>query len=310
MIFKKVIVKTNSSGADLVSSILIENGCTGTTIVDKADVLFATNSEALTKELTCYYPEGVLVVGVIEKEDPTEDFQKIKEKIKSIKEQTKQFGTLTIRTEEVNSEHWSDIWQDYHKPYTIGKVRIFGTWQKPSFSLFKTPILLNPGPAFGTGQHPSTELIISALQKINLKNKTVLDVGCGSGILGITALKLGAKHATLIDIDDVAIESSLLNSATNQVEDKVTVIKKDIVYKAEPSLKADILVCNISNEINLDYAKNMANNVVDGGMGIAILSGTLSDYDKQTQTEYEKNGFEIIEKTNIDHWVAYVMRKK
>ena len=231
MILKKVIVRTSTKGADLVSAILLTNGCVGTTIVDKEDVVAVTQNKKEANELTKFYPEETLVVGVIDSEEPKPFITKIKNLLKSLQE-SKDLGTLIMRIEDVNSEHWSDIWQDYHKPYIVGKIKICGTWQKPGATLFKTVVYLNPGAAFGTGQHPSTELVIRAMQKLNLKNKTFIDLGSGSGILGICAIKLGAKNGLLIDIDDVAIDSSILNSETNKIQNQVKVIKEDIVYNA------------------------------------------------------------------------------
>jgi len=308
MILKKVIVKTTSEGADIVSSVLMLNGCNGTTIVDKSDVIVATKDTKEASELTKFYPESVLVVGVIENDQPEESIKNIKEVFTELKKNTKNLGSLTIRTEEVNSEHWSDIWQDYYKAYIVGKIKICGTWQKQSKSLFKIPVLLNPGAAFGTGQHPTTELVIMAMQKLNLKGKTVMDVGCGSGILAICALKLGARHATLLDIDDVAIESSELNAQTNNVKDKVTILKRDIIYKADHELKADIIFVNINSNINIDYAKNINNNLNPDG--VVILSGILPEYREKLKSAYGEKGFEVCSELTLDNWITYVMRKK
>ena len=307
MILKKVIVKTTTEGADLVSSVLINNGCTGTTIVDKADVFIVTKDQKNATELTRFYPKSVLVVGVIETQDPDLALEEIKKELTLLKQNTKGLGELTVRTEQVNSEHWSDIWQDYYKAYVVGKIKICGTRQKQSPSLFKIPVLLNPGAAFGTGQHPTTELVIMAMQKLNLKNKEVMDIGCGSGILGICALKLGAKHATLLDIDDVAIDSTLLNAQTNNLKNKVTVLKKDIIYKQDKTLKAEIIFVNINSQTNMDYAKNINNNITPNG--IVILSGILPEYREKIKNAYTAQGFEVLEELTMDNWITYVMRK-
>ena len=307
MILKKVIVKTTTDGADLVSSILLDNGCNGTTIVDKNDVLLATRDDCLSAELTTYYPPHVLVVGIIEQEDPATYIERIKESLEKLKAVDKKYGALTTRIEEVNSEHWADIWQDYYKPYTIGKIKIFGTWQRITNSWLKIPVFLNPGAAFGTGQHPTTELIISAMQKINLKDKTILDIGCGSGILGLCALKLGAKFAYLLDIDDVAIESAHLNSQTNKLSDNVSIIKKDIVYKKNNEIKSDVIFCNINSQIVLDYAKNINNNINENG--VAILSGIRSEYKSAIKEAYEKQGFEFVSERELENWFVCIMKK-
>ena len=308
MIFKKVIIKTTTEGADIVSAILLENGCTGTTIVDKSDVIIAVADPKFASELTRFYPKSVLVVGVIEKDDSTECLENIKKELTNLKEKSKNLGELTLRTEDVNSEHWTDIWQDYYKAYIVGKIKICGTWQKQTHSLFKIPVLLNPGAAFGTGQHPTTELVIMAMQKLHLKDKTILDIGCGSGILGICALKLGAKEAIMLDIDDVAIESAILNAQTNNVKDKATILKRDIIYKADKKLHADIIFVNINSKTNMDYAENINNNI--NANGIAILSGILPEYREKIRHAYEIKGFDVVNEYTLDNWVTYVMKKR
>ena len=307
MILKKVIVKTTSDGSDLVSSILIDNGCNGTTIVDKNDVFHATRNESLSAELTAFYPPHVLVVGIIEHDDPNASIESIKADLEILKQKNKNLGALTTRIEEVNSEHWADIWQDYYKPYTIGKIKVYGTWQRQSGSLFKIPVVLNPGVAFGTGQHPTTELVIMHMQRFNLKDKIVLDLGCGSGILGLCALKLGAQHAYLVDIDNVAIDSTTLNAKTNKLENKLTILNEDIVYNKNTNIKADFIFCNINSQIDLDYAKNINNNINNNG--IVILSGIRSDYRSTIKDEYIKQGFEILNEHTLSDWFSLILRK-
>lgn len=307
MLLKKVIVKTTTYGTDLVSAILLSNGCSGTTIVDKFDILNYVRNEKEVAELTKFYPKEALVVGVIEDENASPYITKIRDLLKPLKED-KRYGAVSVRIETVNSDHWADIWQDYHKPYTIGKIRIFGTWQKSSFNPFKTNIYLNPGAAFGTGQHPSTEIVIREMQKLNLKNKTIVDVGAGSGILGIVALKLGAKHAYLIDIDDISIDACHLNSKTNGVEEKVTILNTDLVYTKNTEIKGDVLFVNISSQINLDYAKNISLNTESDGY--VILSGILPEYTEKTIEAYQKHGFSLINKLSLNNIFGLLLLKK
>ena len=170
MLLKKVIVKTTTKGTDIVSALLLNNGCQGTTIVDKSDVIVSIQDEKQANELIRFYPDDALVVGVIEDDNPTKCITNIRALLKELKS-NKELGSLTARIEEVNSEHWSDIWQDYYKAYIVGKIKICGTWQKVGPNIFKIPVYLNPGAAFGTGQHPTTELVIMAMQKLNLKKQ-------------------------------------------------------------------------------------------------------------------------------------------
>lgn len=311
MILTKVIVNTTTEASDLVANILMQNGSNGATIVDKSDVInFMHQYPALNYDnnIVACYPEQVLVVGVLAPENSEQGVKQIKQDLqKLLKNSPFNVGELSLRTENVNDEHWVDIWMDYYRPFTVGKLKIYASWQKRGYDIFKVPIVLKPGPAFGTGQHPTTELTLKAMQEINLKGKTVLDIGCGSGILGIAAIKLGASKAYLIDIDDVALDASGENSEINKVQDKVTILNKDLIYSPCTDIVGDVIVMNITSEVDKDYAKNIKNNLTNGGM--AVISGILPEYEEATINEYKANGLEIVKRYEKDNWVSYLIKR-
>ncbi len=312
MILTKVIVNTTTEASDLVANILIQNGSSGATIVDKSDVInFMHQYPALNYDpnIVSCYPEQVLVVGVLAPESADSGVKSIKMDLQQLlKNSPFNVGELSVRTESVNDEHWLDIWMDYYRPFSVGKLKIYASWQTRKHDLFKLPIVLNPGPAFGTGQHPTTELTLKAMQEINLKNKILLDIGCGSGILGIAGIKLGASKAYLIDIDDVALDASNENSELNGVLDRVEILKKDLIYSPSDDIVAGCIVMNITSEVAIDYAPNIKHNLIVGGY--AIVSGILPEFAEDVANKYKENGCEIIKKYEKDNWVSYLIIRR
>ena len=310
MILTKVIVNTTSDGSDLVANILISNGSNGATIVDKKDVVsFMADNPKLeySETIITFYPTQALVVGVVQKENQEETLKQIKKDLSALQKNSPfNVGELSIRTEDVNDEHYVDIWMDFYKPYVVGKLKIYASWQKIAKSFFKVPIIVKPGPAFGTGQHPTTECCLELLQKIPVAGKSILDIGTGTGILAICALKLGAKVACLTDIDDVAIESSNENCEINGCLNKVTILKEDVV--GNPSINADIVFLNISTEWALNYAENIKKNINKNGH--LIVSGVY-EYDKEKVfNHYKSCGYEIEKEMTKDGWVTFLARVK
>lgn len=310
MILTKVVISTTTECSDLVSNILIENGSEGTTIVDKNDVKNIQNEKGLwvdyiEADITKYYPPSVLVVGVINQKGHKDALKNIEKQLLKLSQQTSfNCGELTYRTEKVNDEHWVDIWVDFYKPITIGKFVIYANWQKTKKHLFKKPIILDPGAAFGTGQHPTTSMCIKLLQDIDLKNKFVLDIGCGSGILGIIAVKLGASSAYLTDIDPTACENAKTNAKLNNVSDKLTIKEENLV--GDTSKKGDVVVANITSDVLITFSKNIHKNISSGGL--IIISGIIDERAAEVEKVYNKAHFSTVKKLSENGWNAYLMK--
>ena len=158
--------------------------------------------------------------------------------------------------------------------------------------------------AFGTGEHETTSLCVKYLQKYVNSGNTVLDVGCGSGILGITASKLGAKNVIMTDIDECAVTATKHNMKNNDVVNG-TVLLKNLLD--DNTVKGDVIVCNIMAEVLIAFAPYIGGNLTDGG--IIILSGILADRLDRGKTAYEDSGFVFVEQEIKGEWSALVMRK-
>ncbi|MDU7114631.1 MAG: 50S ribosomal protein L11 methyltransferase, partial [Peptoniphilus harei] len=179
----------------------------------------------------------------------TDDAKKIKAELEE-----KSLGQASI--EEKDDEDWANNWKKYYKPLEIGEsLAIVPEWEE--YESNRKIIKINPGMAFGTGTHESTYMCLELLEKYVNEGDEIFDIGCGSGILAIAALKLGAKRALAIDIDEKCIDASHENAKLNEVEDKMEIKKGNLLDVVKG--RADLIVSNIIAEIIVDEIKNLKN---------------------------------------------------
>ena len=206
--------------------------------------------------------------------------------------------------EEKDDEDWANNWKKYYKPLEIGeKLAIVPEWEDYDNDN-RVVIKINPGMAFGTGTHESTYMCLELLERYVNKDDDIFDIGCGSGILAIAGLKLGAKKALLVDIDEKCIDASHENAGLNDLEDKME-IKKGNLFDVVKG-RADLIVSNIIAEIIVDEIKNLKNHMEKGG--IFITSGIIKERRQMVIHALEENGFEIIDELEKNNWVAIVGR--
>lgn len=166
-------------------------------------------------------------------------------------------------------------------------------------------VKLDPGMAFGTGTHETTMLSVKSLEKYVNQDDTVIDVGCGSGILSITALKLGAKQVYAYDLDSVAVNSTKINSQLNDVDNKMTIKQNDLLK--DINVKSEIIVSNILAEILVDLISDANRCIIENGY--LILSGIIKQKESLVTEQLETNGFSIVERNEMGHWVSLVAQK-
>ena len=224
----------------------------------------------------------------------TEDANKIKAELEE-----KSLGQASI--EEKDDEDWANNWKKYYKPLEIGEsLAIVPEWEE--YKSDRTIIKINPGMAFGTGTHESTYMCLELLEKCVNEDDEIFDIGCGSGILAIAALKLGAKRALAIDIDDKCIDASHENAKLNDVEDKMEIKKGNLLDVVKG--RADLIVSNIIAEIIVDEIKNLKNHMDPGG--IFITSGIIKERRQMVMDALVENNFEIIDEIEKNNWLAIV----
>ncbi|MET3617278.1 ribosomal protein L11 methyltransferase [Peptoniphilus olsenii] len=206
-------------------------------------------------------------------------------------------------TYEKDDEDWANNWKKYYKPLEIGKkLAIVPMWEEYESKDNRIEIIINPGMAFGTGTHESTYMCLEMLEKYVKTKDVVFDIGCGSGILAISALKLGAEHALAVDIDDKCIDATLENAKLNDLSEKIDVKKGNLLDVVKGD--ANIIVSNIIAEIIVDEIKNLKNHLNDGG--IFICSGIISQRRDMVVDALEESGFDIIDEKSKNNWIAIV----
>lgn len=204
---------------------------------------------------------------------------------------------------EVDDEDWATAWKKYYKPVRISeRVVIKPTWESYSANQEDVVIELDPGMAFGTGTHETTKMCVQLLDKYLKAGDTVLDLGCGTGILAITAAKLGARSVVAVDIDDVAVRVTKENCSLNNTGDVVKAFSG--VLKDLKKEKSDIVVANIIANVIIDIAELVPYYIRKGGL--FITSGIIRERKQEVIEAYSQKGFSCIETLEMGEWVAMV----
>ena len=211
---------------------------------------------------------------------------------------------------QVKDEDWSLSWKKSWKPDPVGKsILILPAWlDVPEKFLARKIIRLDPGSAFGTGSHPSTRLCIEALDNDPPVGQTIADIGCGSGILSIIALKLGAKSTFSVDIDSLAISATKTNSALNNFSEKHLNVFPGSIEEIEANMpieKIDLLLCNILAPVIKSLGPSFKK--IIGHKGKVILSGLLVEQIKELQDFFLSLGWQILDIKTKDQWALMVI---
>jgi len=213
---------------------------------------------------------------------------------------------------QVEEEDWSETWKAHFRPIPVGrKLLIVPSWLKPP-SGERLRLILDPGMAFGTGAHPSTRLCLLALEERLVPGDTVIDLGCGSGILAIAAARLGARHVVALDNDPQAVRVAEENVAANQVEQRVSVRLGSLEHLAqeetEPSREAEVVVANILAPVLQDMLEAGLAGLVRRG-GHLILSGILASQVESLLATASSQGLHLVEKKGEEDWRALVLQR-
>ena len=212
----------------------------------------------------------------------------------------------TIDMTDVQEDDWLNNWRKFFKPMPIGeKLLINPTWYTDTEPEGRVVMNIDPGLAFGTGKHETTRLCMEALERYVKGGEKVLDVGCGSGILGIASVLLGAQSAFGVDIDELAVRTANENAAVNHVEDKFTAIAGDLVDKVDG--KYDIVVANIVADAIIALSASVSEFMKEDS--VYIVSGIID-----TRADDVKNAvgdrFEIIEENTYRGWYCFVLKRR
>ena len=242
--------------------------------------------------------------------------EKIMMQVQDIFQEVKQFcniGKGTVSLSETEDKDWINNWKTFFKPFRAAdNIVIKPTWETYEKEN-KDDILIeiDPGIAFGTGSHETTKLCIQALDKYVKKGDSVLDVGCGSGILSIAALKLGAAHATAIDIDEVAVKVAAENMEVNHIPaSQYTLYDGDLITNSFLKVKAgtshDIVVANILADVIIPLTGVIRPHLKKGGL--YITSGIINTKEEEVREALIANGFEILGVEYMKEWCCFIAK--
>lgn len=319
----EVTVYTTSEGIESVCGNLYQLGITGLQIEDEADFKdFLENNhqywdyvdDELMKEKE---KETCVKAYVSDNATGHEMLMLIRQAMKALKEYDSdgKFGRLAIEVGNLSEEDWANNWKKYFHPMEIGeKIMIKPEWEELKAPTDRIVFNINPGMTFGTGSHYTTRLCIEELEKYVDETKNVLDLGCGSGILSIISLMLGAKSALAADIDPNCIDVAYANAKRNNVDTSKyevisgNIISDDKVIDYIKKLKYEVVLANIVADVIIAIVPLAAECITDDG--IFITSGIIEDRIGDCTKALEENGFNIIEIRREKDWAAIVSNRK
>lgn len=307
----EVRVITKSEALEPISGIFYSLDCKGVAIEDPEDIL-GREQGPLTwdfADINVLEHKGkfAVVKAYFAEEDNIEEILGyVNEKLVELKEMGIDLGEAKVEHEKMYEEDWANTWKQYYKPSKVGeKIVVKPIWEEYEQKEGELVVNLDPGMAFGTGTHETTRMCIQALEKYVKEESTVFDVGCGSGILAIAAAKLGAKLAVGVDLDPIAVESSIENVGYNNLNN-IEILHGNLVEVIDG--KADIVVANILAEIICILTDDVKRVMKDGG--VFITSGIIHDRVDMVCEKLEATGFEVIEKNRDGEWNCIVAKLK
>ena len=308
MKFMELTIHTTSEGSEVIADVLWGYTNYGVAISDVKDVIALQQNKAMYWD---YIDESltndrcdVLVKAFIPLEETETTAPKIRADIENAAINGKEyidFGSLEITRRVVEGDDWLEIWRKHFRPLHIGaSVVIVPEWIDYDKEDGEVIIKLDSNMAFGTGEHETTSMCLKLLQDYLKEGDVCIDVGCGSGILGIAAVKLGAKLAYLTDIDDIAVKSAKHNCLNNGVSAKAVVAHSDLLNDAE--IKGDIMLANITVEILCRLAQSIPKNLKNGGT--LILSGIIESRLDMVIKAFTAQNLKLEKKVKEGEWFA------
>ncbi|HJD38678.1 MAG TPA: 50S ribosomal protein L11 methyltransferase [Candidatus Blautia stercoripullorum] len=327
MKWKKFRIKTKTEAEDIIISTLYDIGLEGAQIEDNVpltalekeqmfvDILPQMEEDDGTAYLSFFVEETEDGDLLVNGEKVTEDqvLEMVNRELESLKEFL-DIGEGSIAVDETEDVDWINNWKQYFKQFYVDDILIIPSWEEVKEEDKDRMIIhIDPGTAFGTGMHETTQLCIRQLKKYVTKDTVLLDVGTGSGILSIVALKLGAAHAVGTDLDPCAVPAVEENKEANQIPDQDfemmigNIIDDKAIQDAVGYEKYDIVTANILADVLVPLTPVIVHQMKKGG--IYITSGILDVKESVVTEAVEKAGLEVLEITRQGEWVSVTARK-
>lgn len=307
MKYTEITVYTTTAGSELVSDIFWRYTEDGVAVSDVNDILALAKEKKGTWDYIddgLLAPAPVLCKGYVRADRP-DIVQKIERELSDLKERAEiDVGTLETAKREVEGDAWIESWKEHFRPFSVGKITICPAWVDYTPAAGETCVKIDSFMAFGTGEHETTAMCLELLQKYLKRESSVIDVGCGSGILGVAAAKLGAEDVLMTDIDECAVTAAQANAAINGVENCRVELKNLL---DDENCKGDLILANIMAEILVGFAPKIGANLKENG--VIVLSGILLSKENFVKEAFSAQGFCELETVRRGEWAAVAMTR-
>lgn len=318
MKWTRIRIKTITEAEDIIISELYDLGLEGAQIEDKVP-LSAWEKEQMFVDILPETQEddGIAYLNFFLEEDSDRDLDELLEQVKAALEDMRQWmdiGEGSITLDETEDLDWINNWKQFFHQFYIDDLLVIPSWEDVKVEDEGKMVLhIDPGTAFGTGMHETTQLCIRQLKKYVTADTEMLDVGTGSGILGILAIMFGAKNVVGTDLDPCAVEAVKENMESNNIpKDKFTMMIGNIITEKEVQDKVgyecyDIVAANILADVLIPLTPVIVNQLKKGG--IYITSGIISQKEEVVKEAIEAAGLEVLEINHQGEWVNITARK-
>ena len=316
MKWNRFTIKTKTEAEDVIISALADVGVEGVEIQDKQP-LTETDKEQMFVDIMPEGPadDGIAYLNFYLEEDT--ETAHVLEKVRAVLEEVRGYmdiGEGTITESQTEDKDWINNWKEYFHQFYVDDILIVPSWEEVKEEDKDKMILhIDPGTAFGTGMHETTQLVIRQLKKFVTKDTQMLDVGTGSGILGIVALKLGAAHVVGTDLDPCAIPAVADNKEANDIKDETfdmligNIIDDKEVQDTVGYEKYDIVTANILADVLVPLTPVIVNQMKKGAY--YITSGILDVKEEVVVKAVKDAGLQLVEVTHQGEWVSVTARK-
>lgn len=317
MKWNRFTIKTKTEAEDVIISALADVGVEGVEIQDKQP-LTETDKEQMFVDIMPEGPadDGIAYLNFYLEEDT--ETAPVLEKVRAVLEEVRGYmdiGEGTITESQTEDKDWINNWKEYFHQFYVDDILIVPSWEEVKEEDKDKMILhIDPGTAFGTGMHETTQLVIRQLKKFVTKDTQMLDVGTGSGILGIVALKLGAAHVVGTDLDPCAIPAVADNKEANDIKDETfdmligNIIDDKEVQNTVGYEKYDIVTANILADVLVPLTPVIVNQMKKGAY--YITSGILDVKEEVVIKAVKDAGLQLVEVTHQGEWVSVTARKE